>query len=89
MWYSYRSFLDYITSSSSSYRIGYAESHDGIIWERKDDSSLSLDVDDNINHWDGFMVGYTHVIDVKDKCLMFYNGNGFGASGFGYAELVQ
>ena len=33
------------------------------------------------------MICYPNVIKVKDKLYMFYNGNGFGQSGFGYAEL--
>lgn len=87
MWYSYRSFQDYRISRDSSYRIGYAESDDGINWIRKDNESLALSVDEDINKWDGMMVEYPHVIDVKGKRLIFYNGNGFGKSGFGYAEL--
>ncbi len=87
MWYSYRSFQDYRTNRKASYRIGYAESQDGINWERQENSPLTLDVSEDINAWDGLMVEYPHVIDVKGKRLLFYNGNGFGQTGFGYAEL--
>lgn len=87
MWYSYRLYKDYRTSILSSYRIGYAESMDGIRWERLDKSNYALDVDPHINSWDGEMVEYPHVINIKGKKIMFYNGNGFGKSGFGYAIL--
>lgn len=89
MWYSYRSFKDYRTSTDSSYRIGYAESKNGIQWNRMDSNSLALSISNDSNSWDSVMVEYPHVIDVKGKRLMFYNGNGFGLSGFGYAELVN
>lgn len=87
MWYSFRRLVDYRGDRNESYRIGYAESHDGVSWERKDDVS-GIDVDENPNAWDGMMNEYPHVIDVKGKRYMFYNGNGFGASGFGYAEWL-
>ncbi len=89
MWYSYRNFNNYRTDKNNSYRIGYAESHNGINWLRKDNSSYALDVSPKKNEWDSEMVEYPHVIDVKGRRLMFYNGNGFGKSGFGYAELKQ
>ncbi|MEZ4781127.1 MAG: hypothetical protein R2816_06010 [Flavobacteriaceae bacterium] len=89
MWYSYRLFKDYRTSVNSSYRIGYAESQDGINWERMDDSPLALSVSNDELCWDSLMVEYPHVIDIKGKRMMFYNGNGFGKSGFGYAQLIK
>jgi hypothetical protein len=33
------------------------------------------------------MVCYPYVLKHKDTYFMFYNGNGFGASGFGFATL--
>ena len=71
---------------NQSYRIVYAESLDGITWKRLDDSSLSLDISRD-SEWDNFMLEYPCVIDVKGKRYMFYNGNGFGETGFGYAVL--
>ena len=38
--------------------------------------------------WDSIMVAYPYVIRFNDKYWMFYNGNGFGKSGFGYAEEI-
>lgn len=82
MWYSYRKTLDYRTNKENSYRIGYAESEDGINWKRKDE-------DANIHvsklGWDSEMIEYPYVIKLGDKYGMFYNGNGFGQSGIGFA----
>ncbi|MBU2878008.1 hypothetical protein KO530_10035 [Aliiglaciecola lipolytica] len=85
MWYSYRNFSDYRVDPKNSYRIGYAESLDGMHFQRMDSSS---GIDISSSGWDDVMICYPHVIDVRDKRLMFYNGNGFGQSGFGYAELL-
>jgi hypothetical protein len=87
MWYSYRNYTNYRTDKKNSYKIGYAESNNGITWDRLDNSDLCMDTSENEADWDGTMVEYPHVVDVKGKRLMFYNGNGFGESGFGYAEL--
>ncbi len=82
MWYSYRG-MEGFRDGRNSYRIGYAESKDRVTWERLD-GKAGLDV--SPTGWDQEMVGYCSVIDVGERRLMFYNGNGFGATGFGYAE---
>lgn len=79
MWYSLR-------RRHISYRIGYAESTDGIHWIRKD-NEVGIDVSES--GWDSEMICYPAVIQVKDKTYMFYNGNNNGATGFGYAELIK
>lgn len=84
MWYSYRKSIDYRTNKDNSYKIGYAESNDGIKWIRKDDES---GIETSNAGWDSEMIAYPHVIIIKDKMYMFYNGNGFGKTGFGYAVL--
>ncbi len=38
--------------------------------------------------WDSEMVCYPYVIVHKGRKMMFYNGNGYGATGIGYAELA-
>jgi predicted GH43/DUF377 family glycosyl hydrolase len=84
MWYAYRNFQDYRTDTNNSYKIGYAESIDGIHWERKDnEAGITI----SPTGWDAEMLAYPHVIAVKEKLYLFYNGNGFGKSGFGYAEM--
>ncbi len=84
MWYSYRGIRDYRTNKSFTYRIGYAESADGIHWERKDEEA-GIDVSEE--GWDSEMVCFAYVYDHKGERYMIYNGNGFGASGIGYAKL--
>ena len=41
-----------------------------------DDNVLTLGISDEIQKWMEIMVEYPHVIDVKGKRFMFYNGNG-------------
>ena len=74
MWYSYR---------GDKYRIGYAESQDGELWDRKD--HLGLDVSES--GWDSEMVEYPCVFEYKGRLHMLYNGNGYGRTGFGLAVL--
>jgi len=73
-----------IRKKNVGYRLGYAESSNGITWERKD-HSLGMDV--SAKGWDSKEICYSSVINYKNKVYMFYNGNNFGESGFGYAVL--
>jgi predicted GH43/DUF377 family glycosyl hydrolase len=84
MWYSFRAIDDYRENIDRSYRIGYAESSDGINWIRKDEQ-VGIDISET--EWDSQMIEYPLIIDLLDEKIMFYNGNGFGASGFGYAIM--
>ena len=85
MFYSFRTAAaNYRKDKSESYKMGYAESEDGISWIRKDDE---VGIGTSEDGWDSEMICYPHIIKVDDKYLMLYNGNGFGESGFGYAEL--
>ncbi|MBL6691032.1 MAG: hypothetical protein ISP91_11615 [Pseudomonadales bacterium] len=82
MWYCYRKARNYREDPTSSYRIGYAESIDGKNWQRMDKiNTLTTGPD----QWDDHMVCYPNVNVIGDDLFMFYNGNGFGATGFGYA----
>jgi hypothetical protein len=74
-----------IRSLSKGYRLGYAESEDGKDWVRKDEL-MGLDV--STDGWDSESVCYSAVITHHGKTYLFYNGNGYGETGFGYAELV-
>ena len=47
------------------------------------DSEVGIDVSDT--GWDSEMIEYSYVIKQDDRYIMFYNGNGFGQSGIGYA----
>lgn len=86
MWYSYRNASNYRTTRENSYRIGYAESADGIHWNRMDDQA-GIGVSNE--GWDSEMIEYPHVIKAGDCHYLFYNGNGFGRSGFGYATSTE
>ena len=84
LWFSKRGSHDFRNGGIDSYRLGYAFSKDFINWTR-DDSKTGITVSDE--GWDSEMICYPHIVQVGNKYLMFYNGNGFGESGFGYAEL--
>ena len=77
MWYSYR---------GESYRIGYAESEDGIHWQRKDDEA-GIDVSES--GWDSEMIEYAFVFEHRGKKHMLYNGNSYGKTGLGYAIMNE
>jgi hypothetical protein len=81
MWYSFRA-----QSAVATYRIGYAESNDGLKWVRMDDS-VGIDVSDS--GWDSEMICYPRVFEHKGQTFMLYNGNGYGKSGFGLAVLEE
>ena len=73
MWFSYK--ID-------KYRIGYAESIDGMIWKRNDSfANISVGKDS----FDSDMIEYPSVIKYKNKYYMFYNGNNYGYDGIGLA----
>jgi predicted GH43/DUF377 family glycosyl hydrolase len=77
MWYSYR---------GTTYRIGYAESADGLHWERKD-AEAGIDVSES--GWDSEMIEYPFVFDHDGQRYMLYNGNGYGKTGIGLAVLAS
>lgn len=82
MWFSVRKDTDYREEVDSSYRIGYATSEDGVHWERDDENAGVILSEEG---WDSEMICYPNLIRIKNKLYLFYNGNGFGKSGFGYA----
>ena len=69
---------------SKEYVSGYAVSEDGIHWERRDYENR---LDKSKEGWDSQMACYAAKLDVKDKSYLFYNGNGIGTTGVGYARL--
>jgi len=75
MWYCYAIDL-------GGYRMGYAESMDGIQFLRKDDS---VGIDLSESGWDSEMICYPFVFKHNDQKIMLYCGNGYGKTGFGYA----
>lgn len=75
MWFSHR---------GDSYRIGYAESSDGLDWRRSDELA---GITTSGEGWDSEMVCYPWVGDVGGKRRILYNGNGYGRTGIGQAIL--
>lgn len=82
MWYCYRGSVNFRIDKEQSYRLGYAESIDGIKWTRKDEN---VGIDRSESGWDSVMMCYPYVMKHHNKRYLFYNGNSFGESGFGYA----
>lgn len=75
MWYSHR---------GTAYRMGYAESADGLTWERMDHLA-GIDVSES--GWDSEMIEYPCIFDHDGERYMLYNGNGYGKTGIGLAVL--
>ena len=69
-------------SRGAAYRLGYAESDDGLTWERRDHEAA---LEPSSNGWDSEMIGYPAVYDRDGRRYLLYNGNGYGATGIGYA----
>ncbi len=76
MWYCHR---------GSAYRLGYAESSDGIRWEKRPDL---LGIDVSATGWDSEMQAYPCVFEHRGRRHMLYNGNRYGQTGFGWAAAA-
>lgn len=77
MWFSHRA-----QPTIDKYRIGYAESADGLTWNRDLDPKIDVSEDG----WDSGMICYPYVFDMCGGRYMFYNGNEYGKSGIGLAK---
>ena len=75
MWYSRR---------YAAYRLGYAESPDGVVWTRRDDILRFVG---RPGPWETDSMEYAAIFDCGRRRYMLYNGNGYGRSGFGLALL--
>lgn len=62
------------------YELAYAESHDGIAWERRP-AGLQRPAEG----WDREMIAYPYVLERDASLYLLYNGNGYGQTGIGYA----
>jgi hypothetical protein len=86
MWFSYRGSRNFRSDRAATYRIGYAESPDGVRWQRNDgEAGIGL----SESGWDSLMIEYPFVYRHGGQTFLLYNGNGFGASGIGYAVLEE
>ena len=68
------------------YKIGYAESINGINWKRKDDQA---NIYPGKKESDNKMIAYPHVIKHNGLKYMFYNGNDYGKEGVFLAMEVK
>lgn len=83
----YKMFYSIRVKSRPGYSgLGYAESPDGISWIRKDEE-LGLELG-AAESFDSHMLRYGVPVKIGQQTLLFYNGNDFGRSGFGYAVLA-
>ena len=73
MWFSHK---------GSAYRIGYAESEDGLSWYRHDDQCEFTNGDED---FDSEMIAYAAIVKHGKHKYMFYNGNNYGFNGIGLA----
>jgi predicted GH43/DUF377 family glycosyl hydrolase len=81
MWFSARASKD-----CDTYRIGYAESRNGVRFNR---NAGNAGIDVSEKGWDSEMICYPFVFDLNGNRYMLYNGNGYGRTGFGLAILEQ
>ena len=86
MWYCFRGSVDYRTDKEQAYRLGYAESRDGIHWDRRD---AEVGIERSEDGWDSVMMEYPYVYEHGGLKYMLYNGNGFGKTGIGYAVMKE
>jgi hypothetical protein len=80
MWYAHRA-----TKASKLYRIGMSISKNLVKWKRFDSfSGITV----SKGGWDSKMICYPCVTKIRNKYFMLYNGNGYGKTGFGLAEML-
>jgi hypothetical protein len=65
-----------------AYRLGYAESEDGINWIRND---AYANLSPTSGTFDSEMIEYAATLTHKNQHFMFYNGNNYGFDGIGLA----
>jgi hypothetical protein len=87
MYYCYRGSENFRNDSRNSYKIGYAYSNDLDKWNRDDGRSGTELL--GCETWDAEMQAYPYLVETEKNTFLFYNGNGFGQSGFGYAVLNE
>lgn len=75
MWYCYR-------GEDFPYRMGYAESADGLAWTRMD---ADAGIEASPAGWDSGMIAYPFVFDHDGRRYMLYCGNDYSKAGFGLA----
>jgi predicted GH43/DUF377 family glycosyl hydrolase len=84
MLHSNRKALNYRNQKEAGYRLELSESEDGLAWSRVEGFVFPK----SEQGWDDLMNEYAALLPADENSYwLFYNGNGFGASGFGLARL--
>lgn len=83
MWYSRR--LRATDGRAAPYQLGYAESDDGVVWQRRDELG---GLGPSGAGWDSDEIAYPSVFAHRGALYLLYNGNGYGRSGFGVARAA-
>lgn len=86
MIFCYRYSVDFRRNPKRGYRLGYAESFDMKIWERKDEV-LNFEPDES--NWANQMLCYPNMFLIGNEVYLLYNGNEFGKTGIGLAKLEE
>ena len=73
MWYAFR---------GARYRLGYAESRDGLSWVRQDERA---GLEPAASGFDSEMLCYPWLTSHAGRRYLLYNGNGYGRTGIGLA----
>jgi hypothetical protein len=74
----------WFATRGDAYKLGYAESEDGLIWHRLNEKLVLSGAD---GPWETEMQAYPVVFDASGQRYMLYNGNGYGATGVAWATL--
>ncbi len=83
---SYTMYYSIRRTSLGAYRLGMAESPDGLKWTRNDEK-INLDV--SSQSFDSEAIMYAAPVTINNQTWLFYNGNDFGREGFATAKLIQ
>jgi predicted GH43/DUF377 family glycosyl hydrolase len=87
MVFSVRNRTGYRNDPKNAYRIMEAWSKDGLYWVRNPEITLGVTFG---SEFDGQMVAYPYIVNEgNDNLIMFYNGNGFGNTGIGFARYQK
>lgn len=72
-----------VATKHAPYRINSAFSRDGVEFTKNTGEVICV----SDSGWDSQMICYPYVINIFGELVLFYNGNYFGQTGFGYATL--
>lgn len=82
----YKLFYSIRNLGNFQYKLGYAESKNGINWERKDNI---VGLNTSNSSFENRAVMYSSIINLNNNYYCFYNGNNFGENGIALAKLVE